>query len=288
MASALAKSPLASASVDDVGLGGAVLGAGLGVHDLGLGQAAGGRLGLVGLGELHLGQGLFLGGGPLGLGLDEDLVGLELAGQLAGLGFLDFLDLVFFGLGGGGGDLNGLGPLGGHDLFGVLDLLLFFDHGPLDDDAFADDVLDLPFRPRGPSLWRCGRARRYVRVRSARALLALATRSVSTASVRSLARWATRTAAAACSLRRRPALLRWRCGPFRLCNALLLRPSGPRPVRGPGGEGDLAGLLGLGLGLLAFELEDGFAGFDVLLGDGFFFFAGDVVGQHLLAWRSGR
>ena len=44
----------------------------------------------------------------------------------------------------------------------------------------------------------------------------------------------------------------------------------------------------LGLDLLPLQFEDRFAGLDVLLLDRLFFLAVNVVGQHVLAWPSGR
>ena len=50
-------------------------------------------------------------------------------------------------------------------------------------------------------------------------------------------------------------------------------------------RGDFAGLLGLGIGLLPLELQDGFAGFDVLLLGVFFGVASKLVGLNGLGRR---
>jgi hypothetical protein len=136
----------------------------LGAEHLGLAHSDGGGFLGEGFGDEYLAGGLLLGSGLIGLGEDEFFLGVEF-GRLAGgfgggghrvgllvglelgrlfvrLGFLDLLDEVFLGERLGIGDGDFLLALGGGEGLGVLDLLLFLDHGLLDDHALADDFLD--------------------------------------------------------------------------------------------------------------------------------------------------
>ena len=265
----------------DFGFGGAVLveAAGLGVHDLGLGEPGGGFFGLHGLGHLHLGLGFFFGGLAVGFGFDQDLVGLELAGELAGFGFLHFLDLVFFGAGGGGGHRDGLGPLGGHDLFGVFDLFLLFDHGPFNHHAFADDVLDeLTLFFEGFFFGDVGQFDHALAFGGFEAAFTGDTLGLDRVGF-FFGFLGNEDLTQLVLFGDAQLFLGADAGLFAFVALFFFDFVGLGFFAGSH-AGDLAGLLGFGFFLLAFQFEDGLAGFDVLLLDGFLFFAGDVIRQH--------
>jgi len=104
-------------------------GDGIGFLDPGLGEAGGGGLGLLGLGQPDLGLRFLLGGGLFGLGQGELLLGLVGGGDGLGLGLGDLLDLGLFSALRGEGDGDLFLAVRFHGGAQVLDALLFLGDG---------------------------------------------------------------------------------------------------------------------------------------------------------------
>ncbi len=135
---------------------------GLLVAHLDLGEPGCGVLGLHPLGQPRLGLGVQVGGLEPGLGEGEFLGGPVGGGLLGGLGRLDVLDQLLLRLGLGRDDEGLPVALGLLDRAQLLDGLLLLGDGPVDGDAFADHLGDVPalrLAPRPPSPPRCGSAR---------------------------------------------------------------------------------------------------------------------------------
>jgi hypothetical protein len=107
------------------------------------GEAGGGLLRLLALGQADLGARLLVRGLQLRLGGDQALAGLEPGDLLAGLRGLLLDDEVLLGLGLGGDALHLLLPVGLRQGVDVLGVLLLLGDGLLDGDAAPDDVGDL-------------------------------------------------------------------------------------------------------------------------------------------------